>query len=103
MLSDGGEAYKFHLLLNAELEAEYDYIDIGKSKYKEYNYSMLRHIELEDNCLIRAYNEGEDVVYMHSMFRARKTGERGSNKVSAASKIIYRKFNDLYRPRDILF
>lgn len=99
---NGGEVYKFHLLLNAELESEYD-LDIGESKYKEYNYSLLRHIELEDNCLIRAYNWGNDDIYMHSMRKARQEYNRWPNKVSGASKIIYRKFNDLYRPRDILF
>ena len=100
MLNDGGEAYKFHLLLNAELEAEYD-LDIGESKYKEYNYSLLRHIQLEDNCLVRAYNWGNDDIYIHSMRKARQEYSRWANKVSAASKIRYRKFNDLYRPRDI--
>lgn len=102
---NGGEPYKFHLLIDAELELdEYSaYMGKSESKYKVYNYSLLRHIELGKNYLIEAYDDGEDNIYMYSMFRARKTYERKSNKMSSKSEIDYRKFNNLFRPRNIYF
>jgi hypothetical protein len=98
---NGGELYKFHLLLNAELETETGY-NTEKSKY---NYSLfaenrIKHLnELEDNCLIYAYE-------MHSpdlrpMYRSRREYTRDYNKMSSKSKIVYKKFNGLFRTRDI--
>lgn len=96
------EFYKFHLLIDAELETNSDYTEIEKSKY---NFSLFADnrakFKLEDNYLIRAYNWGNENIYMHSLRRARAC-KRESNSVS---KIGYynNEFVDLIMPRYAYF
>lgn len=99
---NGGELYKFHLLLDAELETETSYEE--KSKYNCSLFAESRvkhHIELDDNCLIYAFEMG--LPDMRSMYRARREYNREYNKMSSKSKIVYKKFNGLFRTREIYY
>ena len=99
---NGGELYKFHLLLNAELETETAYTEKSKYNCSLFAENRVKHeIELDDNCLIYAYEMGTPNA--HYMYMARRACKRKSNKMSSPSKIAYSKFNGLFKTRSIYY